>query len=557
MIVNQDRNLRVANTIVIIVSFACLIFFIFSLANFYHDDAYIILRYAKNFLSGNGLVWNAGEYVEGYTCFLWLMLISLLGYFKCDLVLASRILGVGFAFFTLLLFPLLERKELSGGALLLSANGCFALWALGGLETVGFGFFVLLGVYLFCKKNTDLKTLFFVGAIFSLATMTRPEGLLLVAITSVFCLFANKTPSVNAASKCLAVVSGFLIIYGPYFAWRLAYYGHFFPCTFYVKGGTGILQLLFGSRYVFHFAVQYGFPLLAVLLVKDKKIFFSRNAYLISILLCYGAYVILVGGDHMPGYRFFVPLLPLFYLLIQNAVNVIQRGKQPAFGVLCIAILTITTAVISYRWTPRTPSETIEATSRSYQYRYCIGVPDNAAYFGKIIGLYIKKHWPSDAIIALNTAGSTPYYSDRIAIDMLGLNDYTIALRDMPVNLNSVILKKIGHVGKLLTAEGRKDIVKATTNRFFPWQLMPGHGKGHGEYILQRKPNYIIIGPAYGSDTRWFFSDEELLASAAFQEQYQLREVQIPLNDKFYRYYRAAQKGVVLFQYYERRPLAP
>lgn len=556
MKMDVKNNYNLLNIIFFIAS--CLLFIscLLLLRAFYHDDAYIILRYAKNFLSGKGLVWNVGEYVEGYTCFLWLLLISMLGYLKCDLVIASKVLGVVFAFLTLLLFPLLERKELAGGALLLSVNGCFALWAVGGLETVGFGFFVLLGAYLFYKKCTDSNTLFFVGVIFGLATMTRPEGILLVAITSIFCLFNNKTPFLNALGKSLAVIFGFLIIYAPYFAWRLTYYGHFFPCTFYVKGGTGILQLLFGSRYVFHFAVQYGFPLLATLLVNDKKAFFSRNAYLISILLCYVSYIILVGGDHMQGYRFFVPLLPVFYLLIQNAVNSIKLGKHHAFGIVCFVILMITTASISYRWTPRTPQETIKATSHSYQYRYCIGVPDNAAYFGKIIGLYIKERWPSDGIIALNTAGSTPYYSDKVAIDMLGLNDYTIALRDMPINLNSVILKEIGHIGKLLSAKGRDEVVKAISTRFFPWQLMPGHGKGHGEYILQRKPHYIIIGPAYGSDTGWFFSDDELLASPSFHEQYQLREVFIPVNDNYYRYYRAAQKGVILFKYYERRPVA-
>src|SRR3954470_13240280 len=35
------------------------------------DDAFISFRYARNWVTGKGLVYNAGERVEGYTNFLW------------------------------------------------------------------------------------------------------------------------------------------------------------------------------------------------------------------------------------------------------------------------------------------------------------------------------------------------------------------------------------------------------------------------------------------------------------------------------------------------------
>jgi hypothetical protein len=41
------------------------------------DDAYISLRYAENLVDGHGLVYNVGEYVEGYTNFLWTVLVAL------------------------------------------------------------------------------------------------------------------------------------------------------------------------------------------------------------------------------------------------------------------------------------------------------------------------------------------------------------------------------------------------------------------------------------------------------------------------------------------------
>ncbi|MCY3959730.1 MAG: hypothetical protein OXG65_15775, partial [Chloroflexi bacterium] len=40
---------------------------------FISDDAFISFRYVRNLLEGHGLVFNPGEYVEGYTNFLWVL----------------------------------------------------------------------------------------------------------------------------------------------------------------------------------------------------------------------------------------------------------------------------------------------------------------------------------------------------------------------------------------------------------------------------------------------------------------------------------------------------
>ena len=44
-----------------------------SVAWFLCDDAFISFRYTRNLLEGHGLVFNPGEYVEGYTNFLWIL----------------------------------------------------------------------------------------------------------------------------------------------------------------------------------------------------------------------------------------------------------------------------------------------------------------------------------------------------------------------------------------------------------------------------------------------------------------------------------------------------
>src|SRR5215210_3105270 len=60
------------------------------------DDAMISMRYAWNLSHGSGLVWNPGEYVEGYTNLLMTLLMSLptLVLDKVEAVLAIQIFGI-------------------------------------------------------------------------------------------------------------------------------------------------------------------------------------------------------------------------------------------------------------------------------------------------------------------------------------------------------------------------------------------------------------------------------------------------------------------------------
>lgn len=79
-------------------------------------------------------------------------------------------------------------------------------------------------------------------------------------------------------------------------------------------------------------------------------------------------------------------------------------------------------------------------------------------------------------------------------IDMLGLNDPVIAKRhDFPM---------ITYV-----------------------QSLPGHSKGDPKYVLSRKPDYIIAGPAVGTDISepWFLNDVEFSQLPEFEKCYELK----------------------------------
>ena len=105
------------NIVYIAIAIGCAVFFLNQLWEFYNDDAYIVLTYSRNLLEGNGLVWTDGQRVEGCTQFLWVVLIAAVGWLNIDLVLASKLLGIFFAFSILLQFFTGKAKNISIGGL--------------------------------------------------------------------------------------------------------------------------------------------------------------------------------------------------------------------------------------------------------------------------------------------------------------------------------------------------------------------------------------------------------------------------------------------------------
>ena len=132
------------------------------------DDTFITLRYARNVLDGKGFVFNEGERVEGYTNFLWLLMLVFAGTFGLPLVASARVMSLVFSIGTLVLLGVAARRdaaraeerapaELSGWAeairiflppVLLAASPPFAVWCASGSEMPLFTFLLLAGFML-------------------------------------------------------------------------------------------------------------------------------------------------------------------------------------------------------------------------------------------------------------------------------------------------------------------------------------------------------------------------------------------------------------------------
>ncbi|MBI5267634.1 MAG: hypothetical protein HY851_10420 [candidate division Zixibacteria bacterium] len=492
---------------------------------FYHDDAFISLRYVRNFLNGDGLVWNAGERVEGYSNFLLVIIVAALGRLGIDLALAARIVGI---LSYLLLAAFVFRRsycahQRSGNdwlwlipVIITTTALPLVIWSLGGLETTLFALLITIGAMLFADGlDNNNRPLVSAGLALGLASLCRPDGLLFVLVAFVTGLGAGLIAHRRFDRRLSGFLFGALALVVPHLIWRYTYYHGWLPNTYYVKAANPGGLLPYGLTYFKEYVLA--FPFLPFLLVAGviwgliNRAITTKLAWYGMTIVAYWGYVVAVGGDHMPAFRLLAPLVPLIGWLIFELVSLsplMQRKSVDAVAVVFVFLLCAGQLLF--------PAEKIRRAQ----------VMDGAALLGAEVGRYINANWPEGSVVALNTAGSTPYFAPKLRfIDMLGLNDSTIARRPNPPIRTEM-------------------------------QKWPGHGKGDGRYVLSRRPDYIIIGPSngdYANDFPWFLSDYELEGSAEFERLYQPVRVVIPMTTSGYEWYTESSLGALRFIYYERR----
>jgi len=375
--------------------------------DFVTDDAYISFRYAENLAHDGALEFNLGERVEGYSNFLWTVLLAGAIDLGVPPEVSSRVLGALLGVSALLLTLLLARRSdpsplaLVAPALLAALPG-FAAWSSGGLETA---LFTTLGIGSLFLLLGDRSLAAGLG--FALASMTRPEGALLFACAALAEL-------VRTRRFDLRLYAAFGVPFAAFYAWRFSYYGHPFPNTFYVKAGH--MALARGARYLAGFALQNGLPVAAALLVFYRAR--DRRLALHSLLLLplYLTYVASVGGDFMALHRFLVPVAPHLALLVHDAL----RGR-PWLRFAAPALVAIAAA------------NAVRVDRATLASRSAVDGIDSVGYLKKfaddriLIGRWMRENLPADTFVAVGGAGALPYASRLRALDSFGLCDEHIA----------------------------------------------------------------------------------------------------------------------------------
>jgi hypothetical protein len=289
------------------------------------DDAFITFRYAENLAEGRGLVYNAGERVEGYTNLLWTLYVAgmiragfrpetaaLAGGIACWLALAGVLAAWSWRRARPGFFPL------AAAAVLLMDD--WQTWATGGLETSLFALLATAGM---------LSTGALAGTLLALAVATRPDGVVFAAVAVASCAWRDRR-HLTALIGPLALAAVGLI------AFKLGYYGELFPTAFHSKSalrpywGQGLLYVaLFLWK---NWAIALG---LVALAVSGR---WRGHAALLAAGALFAAYVVHSGGDFMFARRL-LPALPVFFIIMETALDDVRARDAVcavALAALCV-----------------------------------------------------------------------------------------------------------------------------------------------------------------------------------------------------------------------------
>ncbi len=461
------------------------------------DDAFISFRYAENLIHGQGLVYNPGERVEGYTNFLWVLLMAPFITGSIDPEAAAKALGFIASAGTLAAVVRFATRagrfrEMAWVApLFLASSPPFFIWTTGGMETPLFTCLLTWAAVLSAEGLERGSLPPAAGVLLGAAALTRPEGAGVAAVLVLLAwVLGPRTPEFRRS--VLRGIGVFLLIFLPYFFWRWWYYGRLLPNTYYAKVGTGSAQVERGLHYIHAFFAFSGYWLLLPLI--GLRWAGRRRAALLlgGLSLALAGCAIFVGGDALPMFRFLAPLLPAFFLLLAlGAAGLLERFGARRYARPALLAVLLVFALYATR---------IGFTGAPYD-DVTRDIQEVSAW--KEVGAWLRDHAPHDATVAVIPAGAIPYISRLRAIDMLGLNDATIAHRDVP------------GIGSGL----------------------PGHEKFDVDYVLSRRPDIILLG-VYGLDPKprppqdliqYFYEAEwRMLDSQHFRDEYRIRLARAP-----------------------------
>lgn len=311
---------------------------------FLTDDAFISFRYAVNFSAGHGLVFNPGMGpVEGYTNFLWVLILAGFAYLGVPPESISHVLTLGF---TVVLWGLVVGFSLRDRAaeeslwwvvvpaFLLAASRSVAVWSTSGLETRLFEVLVVAAVFRLVVEveradEAGRRASVVSGLLFGLAALARPDATLMgFAAFAVSAGFLWQRGGWARLAKLAPGALVFLLIAGGHLVFRLSYYGDWLPNTYHAKVG-GRTWWSVGLAYLGTFAIEYAVFLWIPLFVAAVIYYRRRRAAYVpalfaAVVLPHCLHVVAIGGDHFE-YRPFDLYFPFAVLLLAAGAKELAR----------------------------------------------------------------------------------------------------------------------------------------------------------------------------------------------------------------------------------------
>ena len=413
------------------------------------DDAMISMRYAWNFSHGFGLVWNPGEYVEGYTNPLMVLVMSLPTFMldKSDAVLAMQGLGavlmLANAYLVMLIASyFVSELERYRGLFLVLAFLCalsyypLLYWSLMGMETGLLAVLLSFSVLYALRYVRDRKLAqgLLLSAFLGLAFLTRTDAVIFAVPVFAYVFFGGRQRI--PPTHLLALVGPLALIVVGQETFRWVYYGELLPNTYTLKmTGVPLLdRIKNGANFVAPFLTEVW---VLLILVGAALLFdFRRETlFLAGIFAAPLLYQVWTGGDAWNYWRILSPAVPLMLLVgayeIFRIVSVVSGragfvdyfARNPIVprrhvpGLVSVLAVLAVLLFVNFRFLPE-----ITMRQQSEEETLAEGRVNTA--------LTIDRFTMGEATVGMFAAGTVPYYSGRPAIDFLGKMDRRIAQLD-------------------------------------------------------------------------------------------------------------------------------
>lgn len=318
------------------------------------DDAFISFRYVRNLVRGEGLVFNVGERVEGYTNFLWVLELAaiwkVLGVEPptASVALSAIASAISMAIVGWVAWrsPARERGlAVAAASLLLVTNRSFAVWCSSGLETRQFTLFVLGAIALLGATTVErgasdpisitrpsIGSLIGASVLLGAAELTRPEGgLIFVSCFTWFVIDRGarvvitkvnggvdvlRSPLLRDAIRGVFALSvPFVVIVVAHYVWRHGYYGEWLPNTYHAKHVRPWIES--GDHYFNVATLEHGLEVVVPIAVLGLlfRLVHGDTTHLLTaiVIIPHVIYVRRIGGDHFEfrPLDFYWPLLSL------------------------------------------------------------------------------------------------------------------------------------------------------------------------------------------------------------------------------------------------------
>jgi|GEM_PF-1715506 len=459
------------------------------------DDVMISMTYAKTLAESGSFVWyESSPRVQGYTNFLWTILLTLIHLFNLSGSLNAlfvSLLNLILLFFSSIkiieilytINPDKKNQNLFFGSLVLFQYPII-FWSYRGFEVPLFllCLVILLNNFLKIESETNLsniKRYVIRNSIFSIVGfLTRLDFLIPLAVMNILFLFRNFKNRDIFKLFFISNVFSFLTLVS-LLSFQQNYYGSFLPNTYYLKvGGFSLIEKIPRGIFSTGKILPLIFLIYFMIIFSSKKIRSTYEYRLISYtFISLVFYNIYVGGDAWEVYgfanRFLSISIPFMFFLVVFAdeFNLGKLKKSQAFllslffyliiftlnstvNPLNINFMEIRTLHLFY-WLLLTILLVLSYLNKNIHYVFGILITivlslepmayfinNNAhilktEYLNTELGKELQLITTENAKVGVFWAGSIAYYSERVMIDFLGKSDDFVGKINPKRNLNN------------------------------------------------------------------------------------------------------------------------